>query len=99
VAKSNRINIDEGNSQIEEVKGMVAEKVKNSIIAQLNCKMEMLTPESSFVNDLGADELDMITILMEIEGEFNIEIPEVAANQLETVGQLIAYIEQRLKNG
>lgn len=83
----------------EEVETMVEEKVKNIVIAQLGCMIPgSVIPEASFDN-LGADELDMITILTDVEGEFNIEIPDVAAAQIFTVGDLIKYVEGRVKNG
>lgn len=72
-------------------------KIKEIITTQLGCATERITSELSFENDLGADELDMITIIMDVEGKFNIEIPDTAASQIFTVGDLIKYIQGRLE--
>lgn len=78
---------------------MVAEKVKEIISAQLGCKSEKLQPGDLFSTELCADDFDMTMIIAEIEGEFNIEIPDTAAAQIFTVGDLIKYVEERVKNG
>jgi acyl carrier protein len=55
---------------------------------------EKVTPETSFVNDLGADSLDTVELVMELEEEFDITIPDDAAEKIQTVGQAVQYIEQ-----
>ena len=54
---------------------------------------EKVTPETSFVNDLGADSLDTVELVMELEEEFDITIPDDAAEKIQTVGQAVQYIE------
>ena len=54
---------------------------------------EKITPETSFVNDLGADSLDTVELVMELEEEFDINIPDDAAEKIQTVGQAVQYIE------
>ncbi len=56
---------------------------------------EKITPETSFVNDLGADSLDTVELVMELEEEFDINIPDDAAEKIQTVGQAVQYIEKR----
>ena len=55
---------------------------------------EQITPETSFVNDLGADSLDVVELVMELEEEFDINIPDDAAEKIQTVGQAVEYIEK-----
>ena len=71
----------------------VEEKVKGIIMEQLGVDAEEVTPEASFVNDLGADSLDTVELVMELEEEFDINIPDDAAEKIQTVGQAIKFIE------
>ncbi|MBM3253810.1 MAG: acyl carrier protein [Candidatus Omnitrophica bacterium] len=73
----------------------VAERVKEIIVEQLGVKPEEITPESSFVNDLGADSLDTVELVMAFEEEFGIEISDEEAEKITTVGQAIQYIEEK----
>ncbi len=73
----------------------VADKVKEIIVEQLGVKTEEVTPESSFVNDLGADSLDTVELVMALEEEFGIEISDEDAEKITTVGQAIQYIEEK----
>jgi acyl carrier protein len=73
-----------------------AAKVKEIIINELGVDPEKVTPEASFVDDLGADSLDTVELVMAFEEEFTIDIPDEDAEQMRTVGEAIAYIE---KNG
>ncbi len=57
-----------------------------------------MTPEASFTNDLGADSLDTVELIMEFEKEFDISIPDEQAENIQTVGQAIEYLESQLKN-
>ncbi len=72
----------------------VAQRVKNIIVEKLGVDAAELTPEASFTNDLGADSLDIVELVMEFEKEFNISIPDDAAEKISTVGQAIAYLEK-----
>ena len=72
----------------------IAEKVKNIIVEKLGVEASEVTPEASFTNDLGADSLDTVELIMEFEKEFNIQIPDDQAEKITTVGHAIAYIEE-----
>jgi len=72
----------------------VTEKVKEIIVEQLGVDPEEVTMEASFVNDLGADSLDTVELVMALEEEFNIEIPDEEAEKLDTVGKAIDYINK-----
>jgi acyl carrier protein len=73
------------------------EKLKPLIADQLGVKMEIIKPESSFKDDLEADSLDMVDLTMEIEDEFAIEINDKIAATLQTVGDVVNYIESNRK--
>ena len=75
----------------------IAEKVKKIIIEKLGVEESEVTPEASFTNDLGADSLDTVELIMEFEKEFNIAIPDDEAEKIATVGDAIKYIEDNLK--
>lgn len=74
----------------------IANRVKEIIAEQLMVDLEEITEESTFVDDLGADSLDRVELIMEFEEEFGIEIPDEDAEKISTVGEAIAYIERRL---
>jgi acyl carrier protein len=59
---------------------------------------DQITKETSFINDLGADSLDTVELVMELEEEFDITIPDEKAEEIQTVGQAVSYIEEHLKN-
>ena len=67
------------------------------IIDKLGVEESEVTTEASFTNDLGADSLDTVELIMEFEKEFNIAIPDDQAENIQTVGQAISYIEQNAK--
>jgi acyl carrier protein len=71
----------------------VEEKVKSIIMEQLGVDAEEVTPEASFVNDLGADSLDTVELVMALEEAFKIEISDEDAEKITTVGEAIKYIE------
>ena len=77
----------------------IEQKVKEIIVNQLNVKESEITPEASFIDDLGADSLDTVQLIMTFEEEFkdeiNGEIPESEAEKLTTVGKVIDYIKER----
>jgi acyl carrier protein len=75
----------------------VQDRVIDIVASQLGVDKEKVTPETSFVNDLGADSLDTVELVMELEEEFDIDIPDDAAEKIETVGQAIKFIEQAQK--
>lgn len=72
-------------------------KVKDIIIEQLSVEEDKVTPAASFANDLGADSLDTVELVMALEEGFNVEIPDEAAEKILTVGDAVAYIEAQLK--
>ena len=72
-----------------------AAKVKAIIINELGVDPEKVTIDASFVDDLGADSLDTVELVMAFEEEFTIDIPDEDAEQMRTVGEAIAYIEKR----
>ena len=74
-----------------------AAQVKNIIVDKLGVDAEEVTPEKSFTNDLGADSLDTVELIMEFEKEFGISIPDDQAEKISTVGDAIAYIENNAK--
>ena len=69
------------------------ERVKNVIVDQLSVDAEELTMEASFVDDLGADSLDVVELIMGLETEFDIEIPDEDAEKIGTVGDAVDYIK------
>jgi acyl carrier protein len=71
----------------------VASKVKQIIVDKLGVEESEVTPEASFTQDLGADSLDTVELIMEFEKEFNVSIPDEQAEKIQTVGQAIAYLE------
>ncbi len=75
----------------------IATKVKAIIVDKLGVDENEVTPEASFTNDLGADSLDTVELIMELEKEFNIAIPDDQAEKINTVGDAIAYIENNTK--
>ena len=72
----------------------VGERVISIVADQLGVEKEKVTPETSFINDLGADSLDTVELVMELEEEFDITIPDDAAEKIQTVGQAIDFIEK-----
>ncbi len=72
-----------------------AEKVKSIIAEQLGVKQEEVTPEASFIDDLGADSLDTVELVMALEEEFGVEIPDEDAEKITTVGDAVKYIEEK----
>ncbi|MFM8433018.1 MAG: acyl carrier protein [Bacteroidota bacterium] len=75
----------------------IAVKVKSIIVDKLGVDEKEVTPEASFTNDLGADSLDTVELIMEFEKEFNIAIPDDQAEKISTVGQAIDYIKNNVK--
>jgi acyl carrier protein len=73
----------------------VADRVKDIIVEQLGVNPDQVTPEAKFIEDLGADSLDTVELVMAFEEEFGAEIPDEDAEKLQTVGDVVKYIEER----
>ena len=79
--------------KVIEKMSKIEEQVKNIVAEQLGVKSEEVKNESSFVDDLGADSLDTVELIMEFEKEFNLSIPDEEAEKIESVGDAVTYIE------
>ena len=75
---------------------MVLEKMKDMLVEQLECNPEDITMESLLVDDLGADSLDAIDIVMSVEDTFKVEVPDEIIEKIETVGDIVNYIEDHI---
>ena len=75
----------------------IADKVRDIIVQQLGVNPEQVTPEAKFIEDLGADSLDTVELVMALEEEFGHEIPDEQAEKLQSVGDVIKYIEEKQK--
>jgi len=75
----------------------IADRVKEIIVEQLGVNADEVTPEASFIDDLGADSLDTVELVMAFEEEFGTEIPDEEAGKIKTVGNAIKYIEDHIK--
>ena len=75
---------------------MVLDKMKDILVEQLECNPEDITMESLLVDDLGADSLDAIDIVMSVEDTFKVEIPDEIIEKIETVGDIVNYIEDHI---
>ena len=70
----------------------IAERVKKIVVEHLSVEEDKVVESASFIDDLGADSLDTVELVMELEEEFNVNIPDDAAEKIETVGQAIDFI-------
>ena len=75
----------------------IFEKIKNIIVEQLQVSDTSISEESSFIDDLGADSLDLVELIMALEEEFGIEIPDADAEKVVTVGDVVNYIKENVK--
>lgn len=75
----------------------VADRVKEIVVEQLGVNADEVSPEASFIDDLGADSLDTVELVMAFEEEFGTEIPDEEAGKIKTVGDAIKYIEEHIK--
>lgn len=75
----------------------LAERVNEIIVEQLGVSREEVVPEASFVDDLGADSLDIVELVMAMEEEFDVEIPDEDAEKIQTIGNAISYIQEKLQ--
>ncbi len=73
----------------------IEDKVKDIIVEQLGVNPEQVTPQAKFIEDLGADSLDTVELVIAFEEEFNVEVPDEEAEKLQTVGDVIKYIEDK----
>ena len=77
----------------------VEEKVKEIIVEQLGVEEDDVTPAAKFIEDLGADSLDTVELVMAFEEEFSVEVPDEDAEKLQTVGDVTRYIEEKTSKG
>lgn len=77
---------------------MIFDKVKEIIVEQLGVDPEEVTLEASFIDDLGADSLDIVELIMALEEEFELEIPDEEAEKFPTVGSVVEYIKENSEN-
>ena len=75
---------------------MVLEKVKMILSSQFDVEEDSITPETNIADDLGADSLDVVDMLMSLEDEFDVEIPDEEIERIRTVGELVAYVEENM---
>ena len=75
----------------------IFEKIKNIIVEQLQVSETAITEDASFIDDLGADSLDLVELIMALEEEFGIEIPDADAEKVVTVGDVVNYITENVK--
>lgn len=75
---------------------MVLDKMKDILVEQLECNPEDITMESLLVDDLGADSLDAVDIVMSVEDTFKVEVPDEIIEKIETVGDIVNYIEDHI---
>jgi acyl carrier protein len=73
----------------------IMEKISKVIVEKLGVKAEQVTPEATFVDDLGADSLDQVELIMAVEDAFDIEIPDEEAEKLRKVSDVIAYVQSK----
>lgn len=85
-----------GRSQEDLKVASVQDRVSDIISEQMGVSKDQITPETSFINDLGADSLDTVELVMELEEEFDITIPDDEAEKIQSVGQAIDYIKEHM---
>jgi acyl carrier protein len=73
----------------------IEEKVRDIIVEQLSVNAEQVTQEAKFIEDLGADSLDVVELVMAFEEQFSVEVPDEDAEKLQTVGDVVKYIEDK----
>jgi acyl carrier protein len=74
----------------------ISKKVKDIVVKKLGVEESQITPEASFTKDLGADSLDTVELILEFEKEFNISIEEADQDKVQTVGQVVDYLNKKL---
>lgn len=73
----------------------IEERIKNIIVEQLGVGLEEVTPEASFIEDLGADSLDIVELIMALEEEYDMEIPDEDAEKIQTVKDVTSYVQSK----
>jgi acyl carrier protein len=73
----------------------ISERVKSIIVEQLGVSLEEVTPQASFIEDLGADSLDIVELIMALEEEYDLEIPDEDAEKIQTVDDVTKYIQAK----
>ena len=73
----------------------IAERIKSIIVEQLSVALEEVTPQASFIEDLGADSLDIVELIMALEEEYDMEIPDDHAEKIQTVQDVLSYVQGR----
>ena len=76
---------------------MIFDKVKDILVDQLDCEEEKVTLEASITDDLGADSLDIVDLVMSLEEVFDVEIPDDQVENIKTVGDIVKYIEDKVE--
>ena len=74
---------------------MILDKVKKILVDQLDVEESAITPDSSIIDDLGADSLDIVDMVMSLEEEFDVEIPDEEIESMKTVGDIVKFIESK----
>ncbi len=82
----------------EEKMSDIDDKVKDIIVEELGVEREKVTDEASFMDDLGADSLDTVELVMAFEKEFDVDIPDDDAEKLRTVGEALSYLHGRMES-
>lgn len=77
----------------------VAAQIKEAIVEKLGVEESKVTDNASFINDLGADSLDTVELIMELENRFNIQIPDEDQEKIQTVGDAISYVQSKIGDG
>ena len=77
----------------------INQRVKDLVVEQLGVSADQVTPQASFIDDLGADSLDTVELVMAFEEEFGIDIPDEDAEQMRSVGDAIAYLRDKQEGG
>jgi acyl carrier protein len=74
----------------------VEAQIKEAIVEKLGVEEAKVTPNASFINDLGADSLDTVELIMELENRFNIQIPDEDQEKIQTVGDAVSYVKSKI---
>jgi acyl carrier protein len=97
-AGSGRAVDDSANHEVEAMSENIAERVKKIVVEHLGVEADKVTETASFIDDLGADSLDTVELVMAFEEEFGCEIPDDAAETILTVGDAVKFLEKNAKN-